>query len=140
MTPTAATSVPISDVEKWGRLTMPSSAQDVRAYVDPGGLDAIVVLTFKLAKVDLDSFLANAGYAGELQPVEDELSAAAFFLGFSQHLQGWPSDAEWEELVTDPTRNLMGQAVDEDGFHRSILVDETDPEQYTVFLVHFEVY
>jgi hypothetical protein len=34
----------------------------------------------------------------------------------------------------------MGQAVDEDGFHRSILVDETDPEQYTVFLVHFEVY
>ena len=140
MTPTAATSVPISDVEKWGRLTMPSSAQDVRAYVDPGGLDAIVVLSFKLPKADLDSFLASAGYEGELQPVEDELSAAAFFLGFSQYLQGWPSDAEWEELVTDPTRNLMGQAVDEDGFHRSILVDETDPEQYTVFLVHFEVY
>jgi len=140
MTSTAATTVPISDVENWGRLSMPSSAQDVRAYVDPGGLDAIVVLTFKLPKADLESFLANAGYTGELQPVEDELSAAAFFLGFSQYLQGWPSDAEWEELVTDPTLKLMGQDVDEDGFHRSVLVDETDPELYTVYLVHFEVY
>jgi hypothetical protein len=119
---------------------MPSSAHDIRAYVDPGGLDAIVVLTFKLPEADLVSFLAKAGYAGELQPVEDELSAAAFFLGFSQYLQGWPSDAEWEQLVTDPTRNLMGQAMEEDGFHRSLLVDETNPELYTVFLVHFEVY
>ena len=140
MTPTATPTVPIADVEKWGRLSMPSSAQDIRAYVDPGGLDAIAVLTFKLPKLDLDSFLASAGYAGELRPVGDELSAAAFFLGFSQYLQGWPSDAEWEGLVTDPTRRLMGVAVDEPGFHRSILVDETDPELYTVYLVHFEVY
>jgi len=140
MTPTATPTVPIADVEKWGRLSMPSSAQDVRAYVDPGGLDSLVVLSFKLPKADLDSFLATAGYSSELQPVEDGMTAGAYFLGFSTRLQGWPSDAEWEGLLSDPSRSLMGQAVDEPGFHRSLLVDETDPEVYTVYLVHFEVY
>jgi len=91
-------------------------------------------------KADLSSFLAKAGRTAELQPVEDGLSAGAYLLGFSQYLQGWPSDAEWEGLLTDSTRNLLGQEVSEPGFHRSILVDETDPEIFTVYLVHFEVY
>ena len=140
MTSATTSTASISDIEEFGRLTMPSSAHDVRAYVDPGGLDALVVLTFELPKADLSSFLAKAGYTAELQPVEDGLSAGAYFLGFSQYLQGWPSDAEWEGLLTDSTRNLLGQEVSEPGFHRSILVDETDPEIFTVYLVHFEVY
>jgi len=140
MTPPVPSTAPISDIEKWGRLSMPSSAQDVRAYVDTGGLDSLVLLTFKLPKADLDSFLANAGYAAELQPVQNELSAVAHFIGFAEKLPGWPTDAEWEALVSDPTRNLLGQQVSEPGFHRSVLVNETDAEVYTVYLVHFEVY
>jgi len=140
MTSTTTSTASISDIEEFGRLTMPSSAQNVRAYVDPGGLDALVVLTFKLPKSDLDSFLVNAGYTSELLPVDDGLPGAAYFLGFSQYLQGWPNDAEWEGLLTDPTRTLLGQDVSEPGFHRSLLVDGTDSEVYTVYLVHFEVY
>jgi len=140
MTSTAATTVPISEVEKWGRLTMPSSAQDVRAYVNTSGPDALLVITFKLPEADLSSFMADAGYTGQLQPVEGGLPALAHFIGFSERLAGWPSDAEWEGLVGDPTRILLGQELDEPGFHRSLLVDETDPDVVTIYLVHFEVY
>jgi len=140
MTPPVASTAPISDIEKWGRLSMPSSAQDIRAYVDTGGLDSLVVLTFKLPKADLDSFLVSAGYTSELLPVEAGLPAPAYFLGFSQYLQGWPSDAEWDAMIADPSRSILGQEGGEPGFHRSVLVDETDAEVYTVYLVHFEVY
>ena len=140
MTPTATPTVPIADIEKWGRLTMPSSAQDVRAYVNTSGPDALLVITFKLPEADLSSFMADAGYTGQLQPVEGGLPALAHFIGFSERLAGWPSDAEWEGLVGDPTRILLGQELDEPGFHRSLLVDETDPDVVTIYLVHFEVY
>jgi len=140
MTPTVTTSIAIADVEKWGRLSMPSSAQDIRAYVNTSGPDALVVLTFKLPRADLDSFVSDAGYSGQLQPVGDGLPAVAHFIGFSDRLPAWPSDAEWEGLVGDATRVLRGQQVDEPGFHRSLLVDETDPYLVTIYLVHFEVY
>jgi hypothetical protein len=43
----------IPEIERWDRLTMPESAEDIRAYVDTEGLGALVVLTFKLPRGDL---------------------------------------------------------------------------------------
>ncbi len=140
MTPASIPTASNSEIEKWGRLTVPSSAQDMQAYVNTGSIDALVVLTFRIPAADLASFMDGAAYTAPLQPVGEELHEAAYFLGFSENLAGWPSDADWERLLKDPTRILMGLGEDEPGFHRSILVDQTDPELYTIYLVHFETY
>lgn len=140
MTPNAMPTASISEIEKWGRLTMPPSAEDVHAHVNTEGMDALVVLTFEIPADDLDAFMTDAGYTAPLQPVGDQLSAVAHFLGFSEVLPDWPSDAEWERLVKDPSRTLKATEADEPDYHRSILVDQTEPDDYTIFLVHFEIY
>lgn len=140
MTPNAMPTASISEIEKWGRLTMPQSAQDVHAHVNTQGPDALVVLTFRIPPDDLDAFMVDAGYTAPLQPVGDQLNAVAHFLGFSEMLPAWPTDTEWERLVKDPARTLKGSEADEPDFHRSILVDQTEADYYTIFLVHFEIY
>jgi len=85
----------ISDIEKYARLTMPASARDIHAYVDPGFLDSIVILTFKLAPEDLPAFLADAGYPDPLQPVWNPLAIPGYYDNFRKLLPAWPSRADW---------------------------------------------
>jgi hypothetical protein len=140
MTPPNSPQASITEIERWGRLTMPESAQDIQAHVDTGGLDALVVLTFKLPPDDLPSFLAGAGYSEPLESVDPEFFSVAHFLSFSDDLAAWPTDDEWDRMIQDPSLRLMEASHDDPDFHRSVLVDQTDPSLYTIYLVHFEVY
>jgi len=128
----------ISDIEKYARLKMPSSAHDIHAYLLTEAIDALVVITFRLPSSDLPRFLAGAGYLEPLEPPGDEFYQITHFLGFNDKLSEWPTDAAWEDMLQDPSRVLRAADVDEPGFHRSILVDQTDPNLYSVYLVHFE--
>jgi hypothetical protein len=139
----------IADIERWGRLKMPAAAQDVQAYVDTGGLDALVLLTFRLPASDLPSFLAGAGYAAPLQPPRQGYEfSVTYFYGFHEKLprresgrglSWWPSNSDWDRILQDPDRVLLSGGRSEPGYGRNILVDETDAGVCTVYLVHSEL-
>jgi hypothetical protein len=127
---------------------MPASAQDIRAYVDTGGLDALVVLTFKLPASDLPSFLAGAGYTPPLQPPAGTRFVPGYYEEVDRGLPGkpdsarlpwWPSNADWDRMLQDPERILRLGHVFGSSFSRTILVDQTDGKLYTVYLYHSEV-
>ena len=138
----------IADIERWGRLKMPASAQHIHAYVDSGGLDALVVLTFKLPASDLPSFLAGAGYREALKPPqEDPLFSLTYLYGFHEQLPGgldtpglpwWPSTSDWDRMVQDPGHILLAGHDGEPSFSRTVVVDQTEGDLFTIYLVHFE--
>jgi hypothetical protein len=143
------TSTPsIADIERWARLEMPASAQDIQAYVDPGGLDALVVMTFKLPPQDLQPFLDAAGYPAPLQVPDSSRFVPGYYEEFDKGLPGkpdsaglpwWPSRGEWDRMLQESDRVLRLGHVFESSFSRSILVDQTDGDLYTIYLYHSEV-
>ena len=144
--PTATPS--IAEIERWARLKMPATAQDVHAYVDARWLDALVVLTFKLPAGNLAPFLREAGYEDPLRPPESTLDIPGYYEEFDRRLPGydnstglpwWPSTADWNRMLDDPERVLLFGDVFKASFSRTILVDQTDPDLYTIYLYHSEV-
>jgi len=145
----APTSTPsIADIERWGRLEIPASAQDIQAYVDTGGLDALVVLTFRLPASDLPLFLATAGYSAPLTPPDGSRFIPGYYEEFDKGLPGrpdaaglswWPSKEDWDRMLQDPQRVLRSGHVFESSFSRTILIDQTDGDLLTVYLFHSEV-
>jgi hypothetical protein len=136
----ASTPTPsIPQVEAVGRFKLPSAAQDVHAYIETAGIDNLVLVVFRLPADDLPGFLESAGYGSALEEVREVSDLPGWTLGLDELLSAWPSHAEWQELLEDPTHTLMLGRASEPGFHRSVVVDMADPDLYTIYVRHNEL-
>ena len=126
----------IEDVEKYGRVQIPESAENVKFYVDWGGIDVLVAVRFEISPENLSEFLSDAGYEEPLQRIEWITWVPGYTLGLDNIIPDWPSDEVWKAAIKDETKVLFGADVDEPGFSRQILVDKTNAELFIIYLVH----
>lgn len=125
----------LAEIEAIARLHIPASAAGVDSYLIRGGMDSYVALKFSLPAEDLESFLNGAGYLETLKPLD---AVSPNFGDLQQKMQGWPSWEQWQEMLNDESIKLLGLDMTEPGFSRQIIVDQSDPALYVIYLVHFE--
>jgi hypothetical protein len=131
----------IAEIEKYGRLTMPATAQNVEFYLEPGGIDAFVALKFEIPADEFFLFLEQAGYTEPLERAVRlrDIRGLLYPLDEWNLIRSWPTREEWEQLLQDSTKILMFAKRHEPGFSRNVVVDQTNPELYIVYLVHHEL-
>jgi len=126
----------ITDIETLARIEIPSSATDVQSYVDLGGMDSFVALRFLLPAAEMEDFLSDVGCTESLEPVA---YVSTLFYGLDDKISGWPSRGQWKSILADKSHVLMGCEQSAPGFSRKIIVDQSQTDIYTIYLIHFEL-
>lgn len=136
-TPTTTLSAAqIAEIEAYGRLTMPAAAQNIQFYRETGGMDGFLALKFELPPDALSVFLDQAGYDEPLAVPYQLRDILGLLYPLSEQIDGWPTMAEWEQMLGDPALILLTATTSEPGFSRTVLVDQTDGDLFVIYLVH----
>jgi len=118
----------ITEIEKIGRIKIPSSALDVQTYAVTGWMDDLVLIRFNLPPSDLNSFLENHGFK--------ELKQGYW------SIQNAPSSVAWwpkkENYSINPMPVFSGSSLNTPGFSQNILIDMSLEDIYTIYLQCFE--
>ncbi|NIM92990.1 MAG: hypothetical protein GTO18_04675 [Anaerolineales bacterium] len=136
MTGTPGLTPTVEDVEKFARIQLPESAEEVQFFAETEGIDVFVAMKFVIPSNDLEKFLIDSGYEGPLQRIKYLSEIPGYALELDNNIPGWPSDAKWEAAIKEDSMILFGAKVSEPGFNRGILVDKTNSDTFVIYLVH----
>jgi hypothetical protein len=108
-------------IERFGRLKMPASAQNVSAVAD-GAQGCSVYLTFQIPPSDLDPFVATTMITPPLMPTQQP-----------EGFESLPPTVKWSLPVGKPY--LAGQTEESFKEYQWIAVDTSDAAKYTVYVI-----
>lgn len=124
------------EIETRARISLPKDIVGLESYVETGGMDDLIALRFSVSPLALYGTISRAGYVMPLERL-DYVGSAFPMIG--NKIPEWPTKEKWDAMLNDKSVILMGAHQPEAGFSRNIIVDETDPNMYTVYLVHWEL-
>ncbi len=124
------------EIETRARISLPKDIIGLESYVETGGMDDLIALRFSVSPLALYGTISRAGYVMPLERL-DYVGSAFPMIG--NKIPEWPTKEKWDAMLNDKSVILMGAHQPEAGFSRNIIVDETDPNMYTVYLVHWEL-
>lgn len=122
------TPLPVSEIEILARLKIPDSASDIQTHA-LYWMDDIIFIRFQLPAYELNDFLASAGFSN-LKP--------GYWPFYDERVPWWPKR---NEFIGNPARIFAGEKIDllDQGFSKSIGVDMTNEDIYTIYLKCFDV-
>lgn len=122
------TPLPVSEIEILARLKIPDSASDIQTHA-LYWMDDIIFIRFQLPAYELNDFLASAGFSN-LRP--------GYWPFYDERVPWWPKR---NEFIGNPARIFAGEKIDllDQGFSKSIGVDMTNEDIYTIYLKCFDV-
>lgn len=116
--PTGREGVPTrAEIERFGRVTLPASAEGLQARRE-SGMDEAIFVRFTLAAADLEAFVASGGFTQEPQPDDRAVVSDAGL--------GWELDA---------IDRVEGLNEVRDGLGRQLLIDLDRPGRPVVYFV-----
>jgi hypothetical protein len=120
-------------IEDYARIKLPASATNIKAFSERGQ-DRITYVKFDLPQSDLSDCLKAAGYSAALTP---QYRPSQFDADSSEVSNWWfAKQAKVFAGASFPAPHLAGHKI----MQENVLVDQTNPQLYTVYFINFTIY
>jgi len=119
----ARTPADVQDAAKFAGLHLPDGARDFRTNRNTGGINRLVLLSFRMNPGKVDEFLTGSSLA-DPQPGVDPIQVSL------RGQLGWRLDT---------LTHFEGTSDDNNGRTRQVVIDTADPQQLTVYVAAFSV-
>ncbi|MDG9671929.1 hypothetical protein ONV78_29620 [Hahella sp. CR1] len=122
------------EIEALARLKLPPEAKILSSHIESGGLDGLVALLILLPKKQFSSFMSQAGYETNPEPVN---YVSSLFVSVGREISGWPNQKQWDDIIHKGQLTIIRGA--EPGFSRTTIIDQSGADEWRLYVIHHEL-